>query len=340
VVIATFVLSFLTHEFLEIPARKMLSYKFWKSFVVGFAAPAAMLLVGSFVIINLDDLKGKFSDSLVLKNEAIMSSPNLGRGRCNEGNILNPLAADDCVLGVSKEGVDFLLIGDSQANHFTGMLDEMAKDAKIRGYDITQSQTIYLPDTRFFYKKDGVTVESRNFFKRNQALTKIIEKGEFDIVVLSGAFPGAITVVDYRLDEKDEYNPTVVFKRQFIKAIEIILNSGSVPYIVNDNPAFKRGIHKCEIINERFNRTDGCSISISQYQKQFEIWEGFLEELLSRYPQLKLIDPNRIICDDVSCVSEINGIPLYRDGSHLNEMGSRFIGKEFIRIYGNPFLEM
>lgn len=338
VVVGTFVLSFLTHHYFETPAKIILSYDFRKASFLGFIIPASFLLLLALLIMNFDGLPNRFSQSLALKNKAIMSLPGLERGRCNEGNVLNPLSADDCILGVNRDSVDFLLVGDSHANHFTGMLDEMAKDARLRGYDITQSQTIYFPDAKFFYLKDGKMVESVNFIKRNQVLTKIIQNGKFEKVILAGTFPYSINNGDYRLDAKVIDKEVTVFKKQFIKSIEIILKSGSTPYIINDNPAFKKNIHKCEILNERFGLTENCTLSRSDYLEQFAPWSEFVDELLSLFPELRFIDPNKVFCDEQFCKSELNGVPLYRDSGHLNQMGSRLIGKEFIKIYGNPLI--
>src|SRR5690606_36940029 len=120
-----------------------------------------------------DGWASRFPESVNIKSAALNSMSYKVRGRCNEGNVSHPLPEDDCILGVDNRPADFLLVGDSHANHFTGMLDILAKNAGVRGYDITQSNTIFLPDTKRYYELDGKRIEYRNFELRNDALKEI-----------------------------------------------------------------------------------------------------------------------------------------------------------------------
>ena len=334
----TLIISFLTFQYIENPAKKALNWRLGKIFLVGFIVPALVLLVLTYTSNVNDGFPERFSESLALKSKAILSFSYKERGRCNEGPVTNPLGEDECVLGVNKASVDFLLVGDSHANHYTGMIDEFAKNANISGYDITQHQTVYLPDARFFYKREGRDVESVNFYRRNQKISEIIKSGLYKKVILAGAFPNSISNLDYRISTTDSYNPKKVFKKQFTKSIEIIIASGATPYIINDNPTYKKEVHKCGILNERFNLTQNCNMPIAEYRNQVSDWMEFVEYLQKQFPQLNFINPNDIICDDKKCVTEIDEIPLYRDSTHLNQIGSRLIGKKYLEKLGNPLI--
>ena len=51
---------------------------------------------------------------------------------------------------------------------------------------------------------------------------------------------------------------------------------------------------------------------------------------------MQWINPRKVLCDDERCQTVLNGIPLYRDESHLNNVGGIEIGKEYLKRFGNP----
>jgi hypothetical protein len=56
------------------------------------------------------------------------------------------------------------------------------------------------------------------------------------------------------------------------------------------------------------------------------------------YPDLKIIDPTKVICNQQVCRISIDDVPLYRnkDTNHINNQGSRQLGIEYLKHYGNP----
>jgi hypothetical protein len=54
------------------------------------------------------------------------------------------------------------------------------------------------------------------------------------------------------------------------------------------------------------------------------------QSLRREFPDLIFIDPNKVICGKGTCHSIIGKVPLYRDSSHLNDIGSRLIGRMLV----------
>jgi hypothetical protein len=46
-----------------------------------------------------------------------------------------------------------------------------------------------------------------------------------------------------------------------------------------------------------------------------------------RFPQVAFIEPNQVICVADTCHPVLNDVLLYRDSVHLNDVGSRLIGR-------------
>jgi len=335
IILATLMLSTLTYHFVELPAKKLNKHKLRTIFSLNYVIPVSCLLLAHFFINLNHGYPARFSTSIAIMNEAINSFPYKERGDCNEGPVSKPLSESDCILGVAKPKVDFLLIGDSHANHFTGMIDEMAKDANLRGYDITQSKSIYLKDYKRFYELDGKTVEHKQFYKRNNYLTSLLNKSKYSTVILAGSFLNSMEF-DYRHVKNDEGKNINDMASAFKDTVGFILSTGVKLYIIDDNPQYNKQIQHCELNNSRFNLDLNCNLDIKEYISQSEKWHRELNYLQNMYATLEVINPNKIICDQQHCYSSIDGVPLYKDGGHLNQIGSRLIAKKYIEKFGNP----
>lgn len=333
----TLLLSTMTYWFIELPAKRAKGFKFTRVAGLGFALPAATFLSFSVFAQASKGWPQRFDESYNLKSTAILSYSQKIRGRCNEGNIEDPLPPDKCILGLNKPGVDILLIGDSYANHYTGMIDVMAQDAGLRAYDITQSYTIYLPEAHRFYIQDGEKVEHLNFYLRNKAIQKKIKKGKYKYVVLGASFSSSLKNAEYALAGDNSHYGKQVFMSQLDVAIQEIIQTGAVPYLIKGNPIYSTQIQDCTLNNKRFNLNKNCDMSFDEYRDQIKEWDEYLNKLTNKYPLIKVIDPAFVICDSIKCHTEINGVPVYRDGSHLNDVGSRLIGSLYIEKFGNPF---
>jgi len=335
-ILGTMMLSSLTYFYVEIPAKKTNRFPFSKVFTAGFIIPTVFFLLMASLVFSSKGWPQRFPDSLNIKSEALQSFSQKSRGRCNEGNIQNPSSEDQCILGVTDRPVDFLLIGDSHANHFTGMLDTMAKDARVRGYDMTQSSTIFLPDTKSYYMVDGKRIEYSNFELRVNKWKKLIESKKYKAIVLGGSFASHYNEGDF----SSEYaqSPQEVFETQMTKAVEFIINSGSTAYIIKGTPRLDGVEYDCALQNERFDAGKICDLSLDKHQNNFKKWDMLLANIVKQYPQVIVIDPTKIMCDTKVCFSTMNDIPLYRDAGHLNDIGSKFVGQLYVAKYGNPLL--
>lgn len=339
VIIFTLLISAMTYYYVESPAKRFNKKAAGSVVVLGFLLPATVFVGAAFVAGQQAGWPDRFQDSINKKSEALLSYSHKVRGRCNEGNVVNPLPADRCVLGIKNRPVDFLMIGDSHANHFTGMVDVIAKDAGLRGYDITQSNTVFLPYTKSFYFQDGERVEYKNFEARNNTLIKKIEEDGYRAVVLAGSFATHYNSGDFEAASEDAKG-TKVFEQQFEEAVRLIQTAGAVVVVVKGNPLLGDIPADCPLVNARFGFSNRCDVALQTHQAYFRKWDALLKVLSLKYPKMVVIDPAEIMCNQKDCLSEIDGLPLYRDGNHLNHLGSELIGRRYIEKFGNPLLSI
>lgn len=334
VIAATLLLATLTYWYIEKPAKRAQTLRFINVAGLGLAVPAAAFLSFAVWADTSNGWPQRFNERLNVKSEAISSYSNKIRGGCHDGNPANPLPPDKCILGVSKLGVDILLIGDSHANHFTGMIDVMAKDAGLRGYDITQKSTIFLPGAHLFEDRNKNN-EITSFYERNLVILRLIKNNKYKHVVMGGQFSRGLES-RYTLDVEN-LKTNGVFQSQLKEAIKIIIEANAIPYIIKGAPHYSYEVQNCTINNQRFHLEKNCSMDREEYSNQFHEWNIFLDKLLIEYPSIRVIDPALVICDVGKCLSELDDVPLYRDWSHLNNTGSRLIGDLYLKKFGNPF---
>jgi peptidoglycan/LPS O-acetylase OafA/YrhL len=340
VIFATLLLATLTYHYVEKPARKFRDSQWSKVVLGGFVLPAALFSTAAIAVMQTDGMPDRFDDVLNKKSAAVLSYAYDRRGGCNEGSVKSPLGEGDCILGVSKAGVDILLVGDSHANHFSGMVDVMAKSADLRGYDVTQSNSPFLVDVERFYKQDNSMVYHENFQARNSFIKNKLLPNEYKFVVLGGAFKNHFNGGFFSGDKKfpPESSESIAFKDSFFKTMDVILEYGSIPVLIKGNPTFKQDVSSCTLNNLRFGLSNDCNLKASVYAEESRDWSEFVDQLAARYDQLIVIDPAEILCDEELCYSELNDTPLYKDRGHLNYIGSELIGELYLKEVGNPFL--
>lgn len=338
VMVLTLALSFFTYWYVENPAKRFNRESVKRVAGYGFAMPALLFFcVSGYAMAN----KGwpvRFPESLNLKSAAVHSLAHKERRECHAGDVTRPRPEDYCVLGVRDRPVDFLLVGDSHANHFAGMIDVMAREAGVRGYDVTQGNTIFLAETARHMRSNDKRVEDKRFSSRNKTLESMIAEKKYKAVILGGAFASHYNKGHFKFEGAQ--SPKEAFQKGFELTIRKIKDSGAAVFIINGSPIMDDVDHACVLKNERFSLENECSISIETHAEFFSGWKFVLAELLEAHPDINIIDTESIICNEGKCASDINGIPLYSDAVHLNHIGSQLLGEAYLSTLGNPLINL
>lgn len=120
------------------------------------------------------------------------------------------------------------------------------------------------------------------------------------------------------------------------ETLATIIASGAIPVLVKDNAPAAAG-PKCPITRALFNSSLTCTLPRTQATQRHGFLDSVLGTLVAEFPQLRLIDPKDAMCDAQVCHAMIDGIPLYLDDNHLNDAGSRTLGRAYLRQHANPF---
>lgn len=75
-----------------------------------------------------------------------------------------------------------------------------------------------------------------------------------------------------------------------------------------------------------------CDLPLSVMLERQEMTNTIIDEIVKKYPQFEVIPILSIICDEVSCKSQLNSTPLYMDNNHLNYEGARVLAEYWLGI--------
>lgn len=329
IIFATLLLSTLTYKFIEPPAKTLKEKSFRQVFKKLFILPTLLIVLICLIGIYLNEFKHTRTLSQKQKTSSLNAIKCIDTGP----SVLPFL--EECYLGIKKKNeIDFLLIGDSHANAQSPIIDIFAKDLSLKGYEITQSSTVFLPDIdRLTHKGNAEYLLHIDFRQRNDIIKQMIQHNSYKYVIMGGFFPHIEERSFYIKDNRIE-NSAKIFINGLEEAIQIILRSGATPVIIQDNPLLKNVDVNCAV--RPWVTTDSCHFEYSSYIKDTTAWNNHLNNLKRKFPKLIVIDFTPILCDGQYCQSSLEHTPLYRDMQHLSYAGARVIGKHYLLKYGNP----
>jgi len=303
VVVLSVFLAWLTWKFVEIPMRMTgVSLSFFNVFIRRFAMPVLVVFSMGLAMVYTSGLPKRFSPRVAEFEKAIETKPDVLRNGCHVPTAMYGTPPNDkCRLGIKKVELDGVLIGDSFANHFSGMIDLMAKAEGKSFMDYTMDGC---PPIFGFDTGKGAAYSGR-CIKRNEAAYSLLTSNRYTHIILASSWPR---------DEKAG--------GQLVESIEKILKIGSKLTII--------------LANESIDRASSCPIrrlmsgSVELCQGPRNGYPLYFNEIKSRFPSVHFLDPNRVICRGDFCDPVLDDIPLYRDDVHLNDMGARLVGKYLI----------
>lgn len=296
-------LAWLSWRYVEKPFRRSgVQLSFPRVVVRRFALPVLGLAVLAGVGQWLDGFPQRFSPQVLALEAMTLDKPAQNRRGCHVPNALYRTEPNtDCRLGAKKADLDGIMVGDSFANHFTGMVDLLAKRDNISLMDYTLDSCPPI----LGYRERMPAVYADHCALRNQRVFELIERNRYPYVVLAGNWP------------PDEASGRLV-EASLEKAVA---TSGEV-IVILDNPMIEKGA-TCPIRQLMFGLTDACTVA----QRSRPQYWGHVK---ARFTNIRFIDPDQVICQAGQCSPMIDGKLLYLDPAHLNAVGSRFIGQTLL----------
>lgn len=306
-----FVISYLSWKYIELPFRYKVKFDF-KNTMLKLFLPALIIVVGLYAVIDSKDGFPERFPNLTEFNPK-ENYPNKVRKRCFDtfqiGN------CEDCFLGIKKDTLDGVLIGDSFGNHSAAFVDILAKNAGL-----------YLHDSN----AGGYPLFTIHDKKGNALFDKQYAIDRFDF-----AKKHKTIVIAANWDESWSKPDNKTYHETIEKIGELIRLKKDVYIIDCLRFTSESNLHKAKLYkagrNYFFNETD---FSLPKYDRPNDY---IVYELKKRFPSIKIIDLNAIMCQSKTCNIEIENQIVYRNFNHQNTSGMEIISKYYLSEFGNPF---
>lgn len=328
------VLAYLSWRFIETPFRKAPPASLTKVSVDLLAKPLAAVLVIWVGVFSLNGIPSRFSSEVALMDEALNSRPNRIRRDCHApSRDFAQLPREDCTLGeIESNQTSGFMFGDSHANHITGFLDVLGADSSTRIQDYTMDQCP--PIVGFAWGRSRGIANMCE--ERNSQAMEHIKANDFDFVVMSASWPYALAArlyVDGELLIDDERRMARI-REQLATTIEEIEAAGSIPILFDDVSSVVAVDPRCPIKKAAFDEDRTCKT----VQDINEFMDTVFTELEATYDSIRRVRPAELYCTDGYCDLEINGLPIYHDADHLNDLAARELGRVFLETHVNPLI--
>lgn len=317
--VAVIVVSWLSFRWVENRYRHR-PWSFKKSFLIFIFLPLLVIWAIQSTIRLADDLSFRIPEERRELYKIIANNnPADIYKRCFKGDPENFNQGPACLFGNSTGDTppNSMLIGDSHAIAQIGFIERLLKDSNYSTLMVTRASTPFLPTP---IAQDALASDPTKV-ARNRALTEYLSQRPMTIFL--GAWWNA-------------YLNNETYQQHFFDTVSWLVAQGHTVIVMEDVPTLPSASYAECLLK---NMTD-CSIDAASAMQQFENFDRFKRNVQTHYPQVHWLNPKQVLCNDMRCQTVLNGIPLYRDESHLNHVGAQEIGKMYLNQFGNPLTDL
>lgn len=330
-----FITSYCSWLFIEKPARHGVSMKPVYTILLLFLLPTIALQAMVYIIIKHDGFPSRFVtlDTVVT---------NLKKHHSEQRNAClvfhNTNVSDKCTFGSSNpKAKTGFMIGDSFSNHYWRFMEYFAKRANISIIAQATGSCLALPNIAQYDHIKRTTI-----YKVCQHQTKLyyemIKSNHYDYVILGESWNGYLgTIV---IDKVQQVSAQEQIERALDNTLDLIIKAGSRPIILKAIALSTKGDpYRCFMRHFKHKKDYDPSECDYDIPANHQTWiNSVFAKMKIKYPQLILIDPQKLLCNKNHCKVVINNIPVFRDAAHLTDYASYQLAKRYLKRYNNPLL--
>jgi peptidoglycan/LPS O-acetylase OafA/YrhL len=195
----------------------------------------------------------------------------------------------------SRPGPDvtIALIGDSHAEHlFLGLAEVLPEQ-----------------NVAYYIRNDGLSPANPDVA---QIVKHVAASPSIEAVVVSAL-----------------WNLRGVHAHELSTTLRTISEAGKTVFVTDDVPYFPFDAFGCKYRQALLLPTD-CSMDTMRFRREYAQYYPELRATMALVPQAHLLETARYFCDESSCDMARHGRLLFRDRSHLNLNGSRFLAGRLV----------
>lgn len=172
----------------------------------------------------------------------------------------------------------------------------------------------------------------------NNRLIEVIKQSKATVVFLAGRWAMYTETTRSEgekgsrvfLGDSSDYSESIensrrAFRQGMGMTIQQLIANNKQPVLFQQVPSYAFLPSNCLVKKATYSwmKEENCNIEQADVETRQAYANTVIAEMNAKYSQLIVIDVNELICRDGQCLSEVDGIPLYKDNDHLNAEGSR-----------------
>jgi len=213
-----------------------------------------------------------------------------------------------------KSKANVLLIGDSNAAHFVGMIRELSTVQKVPFRNATQSSCPPL------LTKQSLPWVDRQFQEACQRYRQVLIENValYDTIIVAGDW------TDYDFLAKEE------FRELFQQTVLKLSKQAEHIILIGKIPTFKNYNVNCEKRSIKLNLSCNSARFNTPEKMQHHDVNMFIKKIAGDYDNVHYFDILPALCSAGNCSPFIDTTPVYYDSGHLSMMGSHKVGTTII----------
>ncbi|MEY8767030.1 acyltransferase family protein [Francisella philomiragia] len=330
-------LASLTYFLIEKPFRYKLKMSLVKTFVLLLLLPVAM--AGCFALSSRYVNNFGYNQPIIDQNKLNFE---YGFKKIDENgcfyNFSSPVKVYDgydpqrCKVYKDKKS-DILVIGNSHARSDWPMISQWVRNIHSNATLLAITPNFDHPGMPSIYYPNSLSEKIENPIMRLRFdyMKKAIKKDSHYKIIIFAMMKN--------LGMQDLKDPQAIYYKildQALKNGKKVVLMVDTPYLGQPAKTFVANgniTNLCAINRVHFD----CKISSVIYRQYIKPYMVNYDKLKQEYPkQVFIVDPTKVICNQTTCDTTINKIPIFADAHHLNSIGSRLLGEKYLEEFGNP----
>lgn len=334
----TFVVGYLSWRFIEKPATKINKPKFIFSLIYLFMLPVMLIHINDYVIRKNEGLPQRFAETSRIY-ERLNQYSSIQRPLCLQQKNIEINSA--CVLGAKKsKNKTGIMIGDSYSNHHWRFIDTMADKANLSVLAHATIACLALPGIYQFdmFIKNAVYQVCHDQTKRYY---NMIKSNHYNYVIIGENWYAYLgdNILSQPNDERSKELSQQRITQALDNGLRLIIDSGAIPVLIKSIAPTHGNPHECffeHIKNHSQYKPELCEFNLKQEEQQW--FDELFSKMKNKYPQLVVIDPQKVLCPKGRCKVDIHGVPIFKDEGHITDYASYYLAQTYLEHYKNPLI--
>jgi peptidoglycan/LPS O-acetylase OafA/YrhL len=317
-------MSCISWRVVEKPIRENRRIHFATAVACFFALPACVFLALGAISYESGGLPQRFAPNIRELMSSYSRESTLLRACSQRLTDQSEIGLDsllqECSFGDgAPKSADVLLFGDSHASHYKPFVDVLARESHRRAVYHVMGTCPPLMASSGTEAAPGSQPQSL-CAEHNMNLINLAR--DFRFVIVAGYWGSVGTNLESGLSQ----------------TIDAISAAGAIPVVFRDTPRSDRDLSQCVVYRARgwLPSTTDCNIPYAEVLRKQAAENQVIDRIKAQHPTMIVIDPRTILCNATECLTEIDGLAVFRDSNHINEKAARDMAMRYMAVSGNP----